>query len=216
MGIESFRRESDEARANILALEQLMQAKSLSLSSVEGNDEKSNDSSTSSSWARSKTDATAKVNKIMPNDDDDDDDDDVKASPGDKCGPHAIGFFNCGFMDNEHCDSSTNLCKCDDYYTPNNHGSCKLGGGPIAGIVIGCLLIALIIVVFLYCFRRRRMLNRAAVVVNQTQPQPYYQPQVYQPQVYQQQVYQPQPGIGVYQGTPMPQVAAQPQVTNYA
>ncbi|KAG1650303.1 Exosome complex exonuclease RRP44 [Nymphon striatum] len=40
MEIESFRRERDEARANILALEQLMQAKSLSLSSVEGNDEK--------------------------------------------------------------------------------------------------------------------------------------------------------------------------------
>ncbi|KAG1714823.1 YrdC domain-containing protein, mitochondrial [Nymphon striatum] len=41
MEIESFRRERDEARANILALEQLMQAKSLSLSSVEGNDENS-------------------------------------------------------------------------------------------------------------------------------------------------------------------------------
>ncbi|KAG1676877.1 Selenocysteine lyase [Nymphon striatum] len=40
MEIESFRRERDEARASILALEQLMQAKSLSLSSVEGNDEK--------------------------------------------------------------------------------------------------------------------------------------------------------------------------------
>ncbi|KAG1651092.1 hypothetical protein GQR58_027490 [Nymphon striatum] len=125
-----------------------------------------------------------------------------KASPGDKC----PSWSGCNYFGNEHCDYNIKKCKCDESYVPDNYGGCELGAGPIAGIVIGCLLIIFIFCLSMYCFLRKfSNTSRSGMVLNQAQTRPYIAT-----------VYQTPLAVGGYHTGPPPQGFAQPQATKFA